>query len=136
MGVSRDWDGPFWNNNPGKPPRPTAAANDHDNIIDTRGAIVMRSKRTDNHTWRKIKSALASTTAFVSAILVILPLGLVFFHLLVNGISSVNWDFFTTLPAPPGQVGGGMANAIVGSLELLALAGAIGIPVGVLGGVY
>ena len=41
----------------------------------------MRSKRTDNHTWRKIKSALASTTAFVSAILVILPLGLVFFHL-------------------------------------------------------
>jgi ABC-type phosphate transport system permease subunit len=51
----------------------------------------MRSKRTDNHTWRKIKSALASTTAFVSAILVILPLGLVFFHLLVNGITSVNW---------------------------------------------
>ena len=96
----------------------------------------MRSKRTDNHTWRKIKSALASTTAFVSAILVILPLGLVFFHLLINGISSVNWDFFTKLPAPVGEVGGGMANAIVGSLELLAIAGAIGIPVGVLGGVY
>jgi ABC-type phosphate transport system permease subunit len=84
----------------------------------------MRSKRTDNHTWRKIKSALASTTAFVSAILVILPLGLVFFHLLINGITSVNWDFFTKLPAPVGEVGGGMANAIVGSLELLALAGA------------
>ena len=96
----------------------------------------MRSKRTDNHTWRKIKSALASTTAFVSAILVILPLGLVFFHLLINGITSVNWDFFTKLPAPVGEVGGGMANAIVGSLELLAIAGVIGIPVGVLGGVY
>jgi len=96
----------------------------------------MHLERADNHTWRKIKSALASTIAFVSAILVIAPLGLVFFHLLVNGAGSVNWDFFTKLPAPVGAVGGGMANAIVGSLELLALAGVIGIPVGVLGGVY
>ncbi len=96
----------------------------------------MHLERADNHTWRKIKSALASTIAFVSAILVIAPLGLVFFHLLVNGAGSVNWDFFTKLPAPVGAVGGGMANAIVGSLELLAFAGVIGIPVGVLGGVY
>ena len=96
----------------------------------------MHLARTQNHTWRKIKSALASGIAFVSAVLVITPLGLVFFHLVINGASSVNWDFFTKLPAPVGAVGGGMANAIVGSLELLALAGAIGIPVGVLGGVY
>ena len=96
----------------------------------------MSSRPADNHTWRKIKSALASGIAFVSALLVITPLGLVFFHLLVNGAGSVNWDFFTKLPAPVGAVGGGMVNAIVGSLELLALAGAIGIPVGVLGGVY
>jgi phosphate transport system permease protein len=96
----------------------------------------MHLERADNHTWRKIKSALASGIAFVSALLVIAPLGLVFFHLLVNGAGSVNWDFFTKLPAPVGAIGGGMANAIVGSLELLALAGAIGIPIGVLGGVY
>jgi phosphate transport system permease protein len=96
----------------------------------------MYTRRSDNHTWRKIKSGLASAIAFISAVLVITPLGLVFFHLLVNGASSVNWDFFTKLPAPVGAVGGGMANAIVGSLELLALAGAIGIPIGVLGGVY
>jgi len=96
----------------------------------------MHLERADSHTWRKIKSALASTIAFVSAILVIAPLGLVFFHLLVNGAGSVNWDFFTKLPAPVGAVGGGMANAIVGSLELLAFAGVIGIPIGVLGGVY
>jgi phosphate transport system permease protein len=96
----------------------------------------MHFERAQNHTWRKIKSALASGIAFVSAVLVIAPLGLVFFHLLVNGAGSVNWDFFTKLPAPVGAVGGGMANAIVGSLELLALAGAIGIPIGVLGGVY
>jgi len=96
----------------------------------------MHLERADNHTWRKIKSTLASGIAFVSALLVIAPLGLVFFHLLVNGAGSVNWDFFTKLPAPVGALGGGMVNAIVGSLELLALAGAIGIPIGVLGGVY
>ena len=96
----------------------------------------MHLERGHNHTWRKIKSALASGIAFVSAVLVITPLGLVFFHLVINGASSVNWDFFTKLPAPVGAVGGGMVNAIVGSLELLALAGVIGIPIGVLGGVY
>ncbi len=93
-------------------------------------------RRSDSHIWRKIKSGLASAIAFISAVLVITPLGLVFFHLVVNGASSVSWDFFTKLPAPVGAIGGGMANAIVGSLELLALAGAIGIPIGVLGGVY
>jgi phosphate transport system permease protein len=92
--------------------------------------------RSDSHIWRKIKSGLASAIAFISAVLVITPLALVFFHLVINGASSVNWDFFTKLPAPVGAIGGGMANAILGSLELLALAGAIGIPIGVLGGVY
>ena len=96
----------------------------------------MKTRRSGNYTWRKIKSALASAIAFISAVLVIAPLGPVFFHLVVNGASSLNWDFFTKLPAPVGAVGGGMVNAIVGSLELLALAGAIGIPIGVLGGVY
>ena len=53
-----------------------------------------------------------------------------------SGIGAVNLDFFTKLPKPVGTPGGGMANAIVGTLELLALASVIGIPVGVLGGVY
>jgi phosphate transport system permease protein len=88
------------------------------------------------HMWRKFKSGLASVIATVAALLVIAPLGLVFYHLLVSGIGSVNWDFFTHLPKPVGEIGGGMANAIVGSGVLLALAALIGVPVGVLGGVY
>jgi phosphate transport system permease protein len=96
----------------------------------------MHSRRKDQHGWRKFKSAFISLSTFVAAVLVITPLGLVFFHLLVNGASSVSWDFFTQLPKPVGTPGGGMVNAIVGSLELLALGSAIGIPVGVLGGVY
>jgi len=96
----------------------------------------MRFETAHQHTWRKIKSASACTIAFVSAVLVISPLALVFCYLLIKGAGSVNLDFFTKLPTPVGVPGGGMANAIVGSLILLALAGAIGIPVGVLGGVY
>src|SRR5215471_18568820 len=88
------------------------------------------------HTWRKFKSGLASIIATVAALLVIAPLGLVFYHLLVSGIGSVNLDFFTHTPKPVGEIGGGMANAIVGSGILLALAALIGVPVGVLGGVY
>ena len=48
----------------------------------------------------------------------------------------MNWDFFTQLPKPVGEAGGGMANAIVGSVELLGIASLIGVPIGVLGGVY
>ena len=60
---------------------------------------------------------------------------LVFIYLLQKG-AGINWDFFTQLPKPVGEAGGGMANAIVGTFELLGLASLIGIPVGVLGGVY
>jgi phosphate transport system permease protein len=94
------------------------------------------SSRNNQHHWRKLKSALASGVAFTSALLVISPLALVFFYLLISGATSLNWAFFTHLPAPVGEKGGGMANAIVGTLELLGLASAIGIPVGILGGVY
>jgi phosphate transport system permease protein len=96
----------------------------------------MRTGRTDNHNWRKLKSACISGLTFCSAILVIAPLALVFFHVLKSGIGSINLDFFTHLPKPVGEGGGGMVNAIIGSLELLALASVVGIPVGVLGGVY
>ena len=70
------------------------------------------------------------------ALLVIAPLGLVFYHLVKSGVGSVNWDFFTKLPKPVGEVGGGMANAIVGTFVLLGIAACVGVPVGVLGGVY
>jgi phosphate transport system permease protein len=96
----------------------------------------MRFEFRNRHTWRLVKSAAASVIAFLAAVLVIAPLGFVFFHLLQKGASSVNWSFFTELPKPVGVVGGGMANAIVGSGELLALAALIGVPIGVLGGVY
>ena len=65
--------------------------------------------------------------------------GVLFFvlgYVFVNGIGALNWDFFTKLPKPVGETGGGMANAIVGTIKLLVLASAFGLPVGFLGGVY
>ncbi len=76
------------------------------------------------------------TLAFACAILVVAPLLLVFYHLIKEGFTSINWAFFTQLPKPVGEVGGGMGNAIVGTFVLLAQAAVIGVPVGVLGGVF
>jgi phosphate transport system permease protein len=70
------------------------------------------------------------------AVLVATPLFLVLYFLIREGASSIDWNFFTQLPKPTGETGGGMANAIVGTLVLLALAACIGVPVGVMGGVY
>ena len=74
--------------------------------------------------------------ALACALLVVAPLGLIFAHLLKMGCTSLNWAFFTHLPKPVGELGGGMANAIVGTFVLLGLGSLIGVPVGVLGGVY
>jgi len=89
-----------------------------------------------NHHWRKTKNALVQALTLVCALLVIAPLAFVFYHLVKSGIGAVNWDFFTKLPKPVGEGGGGMANAIAGSFILLGIAAIIGMPVGVLGGVY
>src|SRR5579859_1111778 len=89
-----------------------------------------------NHNWRKFKNGLMQTVTFACALLVIAPLALVFYHLTKSGISSVNWDFFTKLPKPVGEAGGGMANAIAGTFILLGIASLIGVPIGVFGGVY
>ena len=89
-----------------------------------------------NHRWREAKNVCMQTLALACAVLVILPLLLVFFHLLSLGASSINWTFFTQLPKPVGEIGGGMANAIVGTFTLILLASLLGVPVGVLGGIF
>jgi len=90
----------------------------------------------NSHRWRKFKNSLMQTITFASALLVIAPLAFIFYHVIKSGIGAINWDFFTKLPKPVGETGGGMANAIVGTFELLGLAACIGVPVGVLGGVF
>jgi phosphate transport system permease protein len=86
--------------------------------------------------WRKATSTAVSALCFLCALLVILPLALILFHLVRLGATSVDWNFLTHLPKPVGETGGGMANAIVGSFVLIALAILIGVPTGLLGGIY
>jgi phosphate transport system permease protein len=86
--------------------------------------------------WRKVKSTAVTAVLVVCALAVIAPLFLVIYFLLVNGASSIDMNFFTQLPKPTGESGGGMANAIVGTITLLAMASIIGVPLGVFGGIY
>lgn len=85
---------------------------------------------------RRIKSGLVSGLAVLATAIVILPLIAILADLLKQGASSLNWNFFTKIPAPVGELGGGMSNAIVGSGVILALASLIGIPLGIGAGIY
>jgi phosphate transport system permease protein len=85
---------------------------------------------------RRAVNAAMNVLAGSAAVTVILPLILVFAFLLYEGGTALNLDFFTHLPKPVGEPGGGMANAIAGTLILIALACGLGLPVGVLGGLY
>jgi phosphate transport system permease protein len=88
------------------------------------------------HRWRTIKNVLMQGITCLCAVLVVVPLGLIFYHVIRSGVGSVNWAFFTQLPKPVGELGGGMANAIAGTFQLLGLAALLGVPIGVLGGVF
>ncbi len=90
----------------------------------------------NRHKFRKGMNMLMQFATLLCAFLVIVPLFLIFYHILKSGIGSVNLAFFTHLPAPVGETGGGMANAIIGTFVLLGLAALFGIPFGVFGGVY
>jgi phosphate transport system permease protein len=85
---------------------------------------------------RRLVNASMLTLTGIFTLLSISALFFILGYLLYNGISSLSWDFFTKLPKPTGEVGGGMANAIVGSGKILLLATIIGVPVGFMAGVY
>src|SRR5580700_4627336 len=85
---------------------------------------------------RRITNHVMTGMAVLTVILVLTPLFAIFAYLAYRGIGSLNWAFLTQTPKPVGEVGGGMANAIVGSVLILALASIIGVPVGVGAGIY
>jgi phosphate transport system permease protein len=89
-----------------------------------------------HNSMRTVMDHVATALAVLATILVIAPLIAIFFYLVYKGASSLNFAFFTQIPKPEGEVGGGMANAIVGSAVVLAIASLIGIPIGIGGGIY
>ncbi len=87
-------------------------------------------------TWRKLVNRIMLTLTGVCTVLTVSVLFLILGYLIWNGGKSLNWDFFTQLPKGPGETGGGMANAILGSAKLIGLASLIGVPIGFIAGVY
>ena len=86
--------------------------------------------------WRKFVSHFMLTMTGLCAFVAVSVLFFILGYLVFHGGTSVSWNFFTKLPTPVGESGGGMANAIVGSAKLLLLASMFGVPLGFLGGIY
>jgi phosphate transport system permease protein len=84
---------------------------------------------------RTVNAVMLSLTG-VAALLTVLPLLLIMYHLLGAGFAALNVAFFTELPAPPGVQGGGMANGIVGTAILVGLAALIGLPIAIGAGIF
>lgn len=85
---------------------------------------------------RRLKSRVVAVVAFLAAGIAVLPLLLIFGYLVAKGAASLNLDFFLHMPRPVGVPGGGLANAIVGTLILVAVAAAVGVPIGLGAGMY
>lgn len=85
---------------------------------------------------RKFFSRVMESLCGVAVLLALLPLALILFYVLKEGLTSLNWAFFTQLPKPVGEPGGGMANAIVGTLILIGLAAAFAVPIGCICGIH
>lgn len=86
--------------------------------------------------WRKSLNVVMLTLTGVAAFAVVSVLFMILGYLVWKGGSSLNWNFFTKLPVPVGETGGGVANAILGSMKLLLLAAVMGLPIGLIAGVY
>ncbi|GMV11155.1 MAG TPA: phosphate ABC transporter permease PstA [Gemmatimonadaceae bacterium] len=85
---------------------------------------------------RRVVNALMLGVMYLAAIAAVLPLIFILWHLAREGASSISLDFFTRMPKPVGEAGGGMGNAIAGTLLLLAIASVIGLPIGIGAGLY
>ncbi|MBZ5697815.1 MAG: phosphate ABC transporter permease PstA [Acidobacteriia bacterium] len=86
--------------------------------------------------WRKSLNVTMFSLTGVCALITVAALFFILGYLVWNGGKDLSWNFFTRLPVPVGEAGGGMANAILGSLKLLLLAALFGVPIGLLGGMY
>lgn len=90
----------------------------------------------DRRAWRRVRSNAMVVIMGAAVLLAVLPLVLILADLVIKGASSLNFEFFTSMPAPAGESGGGVAHAIVGTLIIVGIASAIGLPVGIAAGIY
>ncbi|MBS1705621.1 MAG: phosphate ABC transporter permease PstA [Armatimonadetes bacterium] len=87
-------------------------------------------------TRRKLRQGFAYFAGICGALIALIPLVFLLYHVIVQGLPGLNWEFLTHAQMPAGKAGGGYFNAIVGSLVIVGLAAVIGVPIGVLAGLY
>src|ERR1700692_2650654 len=85
---------------------------------------------------RRLTDHAMTGVAVFTVVLVLVPLVAIFGYLIYRGVGSIDWAFLTQTPKPVGESGGGMANAIVGSMLILGIASILGVPLGVGAGIY
>src|SRR5580704_7055875 len=90
----------------------------------------------NRRTWRKLVNGAMLTLTGVCTVTTVFVLFVILGLLVYHGASSLSLHFFTELPKPTGETGGGLANAIVGSAEIVGVAALIGIPIGFIAGIY
>jgi len=86
--------------------------------------------------YRKVVSFIIMGLTFIAALTAIVPLAFIFYYTVSKGITHLNIDFFISMPKPVGEPGGGMANAIVGTLILVGIGALFGLPIGIMAGIY
>jgi len=95
-----------------------------------------RNSTDNNIRFRAFKDKLFRALVVVLSFMVMIPLILIIYYIMKNGFSVINWEFLTTLPKPIGDAGGGIANAITGTVMLVAIAAFLAVPLGISAGIY
>ncbi len=96
----------------------------------------LREDNSGRMRYRRIKSRVMIGLCAVALLVAIIPLGAILFEVLSKGLSALSWEFLTTLPSTPGMPGGGVRNAIVGTVVVVIISSIISIPVGIVAGIY
>src|SRR5574338_866844 len=86
--------------------------------------------------YRVAKSKAVQAVTIALAFIIVLPLLFIIIYIIREGITKINWNFLTHVPRPVGEPGGGIANAIIGSVIIVAVASVIAIPIGIMAGIY
>ena len=87
-------------------------------------------------TYRKTKSKAFQVMIIILAFMITLPLIAIIFYIFKEGVTRINWNFLTNVPKPVGEIGGGIANALLGSVIIVFVASAIAVPIGIMCGIY
>ena len=96
----------------------------------------MKTPNSKKYIWRKSKNIVMTVLCLLSVLVAVIPLFLIFYYTLAQGIGALNLDFFIKMPKPVGESGGGMANALVGTAILIGLGSLFGLPISIFAGIY